>query len=103
MRVRTTPTLCLSLILLLAAGGVRAQDSQPSEYQIKAAVLFNFAKFVEWPPEAFSEASSPFVIGILGENPLGGAVEQTIPAKTVSNRRFTLNAVGDLAEHRRFH
>src|SRR5438094_548123 len=103
MRVRTTPTLCLSLILLLAAGGVRAQDSQPSEYQIKAAFLFNFAKFVEWPPEAFSEASSPFVIGILGENPFGGDLEQTIRGKTVSNRRFTIKEVGSLAETRNCH
>src|SRR6266550_280251 len=98
MRVRATPTPCLSLILLLAVGGVRAQESQPSEYQIKAAFLFNFAKFIEWPPDSFAQPSSPFVIGILGENPFGGDLEQTIRGKTVSNRRFTIKEVGALAE-----
>jgi len=103
MRVRATPTPCLSLILLLAVGGVRAQESQPSEYQIKAAFLFNFAKFVEWPPAAFAEASSPFVIGILGENPFGGDLEQTIRGKTVSDRRFAIKEVGSLAQMRNCH
>ena len=103
MRVRTTPTLCLSLILLLAAGGVRAQDSQPSEYQIKAAFLFNFAKFVEWPLEAFAEPTSPFIIGILGENPFGDDFERTIRAKTVNNRPFTIKEIRSLPEARTCH
>jgi len=41
------------------------EDSQPTEYQIKAAFIFNFAKFVEWPTAAFPKASSPIVVGVL--------------------------------------
>lgn len=86
MTFRATSILVLSLVWLLAFGGVTAQDSTPTEYQIKAAFLFNFAKFVEWPEAAFAEAKSPIVIGILGENPFRDDLEQTIRNKTVNDR-----------------
>jgi hypothetical protein len=90
MRFRTTPFLCLSLILPLAVGAGRAQEAQPSEYQLKAAFLFNFAKFVEWPPRAFTDATSPIVIGILGETRLNADLQRTIRDKTVNNRALAI-------------
>lgn len=80
--------LSLSLIWLLL-GGVpgRAQVSQP-EYQLKAAFLFNFAKFVEWPPAAFANANSPIVIGILGKNPFHDELARMVTNKTVDNRHL---------------
>jgi hypothetical protein len=86
MRLRGTPILCLILAWLLAAGGGRAQESPPSEYQLKAAFLYNFAKFVEWPTAAFSEATAPMVIGILGENPIRADLDRAIRDKTINNR-----------------
>ena len=77
--------LC-ALIINLGFNGLAQQ--QPSEYQIKAAFLFNFAKFVEWPPQAFPETNSPIVIGVLGKNVFGNDLETTIRDKTVNNRRF---------------
>jgi hypothetical protein len=74
--------LGLSWLLLLGGKGL-AQDSQPTEYQIKAAFLFNFAKFVEWPAAAFSGATSPLVIGILGQNPFHDDLARTIRNKTI--------------------
>jgi hypothetical protein len=72
------------LWLLLGVPGF-AQDSQPSEYQIKSAFLFNFAKFVEWPANAFSQPKSPLVIGILGDNPFGEDLQKTIRNKSVDD------------------
>ena len=63
-----------------------AQDSAPSEYQIKAAFLFNFAKFVDWPPETYATPASPIVIGVLGDNVFGNNLERTISGKTINNR-----------------
>jgi hypothetical protein len=80
---RATSMLSLSLFLLLCGGYIRAQDAQPTEYQIKAAFLFNFAKFVSWPPEAFQQPSSPIVFGILGENPFHEDLARTIQNKTI--------------------
>ena len=63
-------------------------QSQPTEYQIKAAFLFNFAKFVEWPAESFPTTNAPIVIGVLGKNDFGADLENTIRDKTVNNRVF---------------
>ncbi len=63
-------------------------QTQPTEYQIKAALLFNFAKFVEWPAEAFPQTNSPIVIGVLGKNVFGTDLKTTIRNKTVNNRHF---------------
>jgi hypothetical protein len=71
------------LFLLPLASG---QDSQLSEYKVKAAFLFNFTKFVEWPPESFARPDAPLVIGVFGENPFGADLEAMIHNKTVNNR-----------------
>ena len=78
--------LLLGLAIGLAFKGL-AQEA-PTEYQVKAAFLFNFAKFVEWPAEAFPETNSPIVIGVLGKNVFGTDLEKTIRGKTVNNRHF---------------
>ena len=78
----------LSLTLLLALEHAWAQGgAQPSEYQIKAAFLFNFIKLTEWPPQA---NTSPIVIGILGNNPFGDVLERTIHDKTIDNRGLVI-------------
>jgi hypothetical protein len=84
--------------LLLAAAHGRGQTASPSEYQLKAAFLLNFAKFVEWPPAAFAEATSPMVLGILGENPFGDALEQTIRDKAINNRPLVVKEFRSAAE-----
>jgi uncharacterized protein DUF4154 len=71
------------LWLPLGGGSGGAQEFRPTEYQIKAAFLFNFAKFVQWPPQAFAAGTSPLVIGILGENPFHDDLARTIQGKTV--------------------
>ena len=88
MRLRVSLIPSLILVWLLAPGGGRAQESPPTEYQLKAAFLLNFAKFVEWPPEAFAKADSPIVLGILGENPFGNILEQTIQGKKVNSHEL---------------
>jgi hypothetical protein len=97
MLFRATLIAGLSLALLLPADA-GAQASQPSQYQVKAAFLFNFAKFVEWPPESFAGEASPLVIGILGDSPFGGDLERTIQNKTINNRSLVIKQLHLLAE-----
>ena len=97
MRFPAILIACLSLALLLPADA-SAQASQPLEYQVKAAFLFNFAKFVEWPPESFAGETSPLVIGILGDSPFGGDLERTIQNKTINNRSIVIKPLRSLAE-----
>lgn len=70
----------------LLTTGARAQVV--NEYQVKAAFIYNFSKFVEWPPQAFKTAKDPITICVLGQNPFGNALEETVSGKMVEGRAF---------------
>ena len=57
--------------------------AQPTEYQIKAAFIYNFARFVDWPTQAFADSTSPMTIGLLGKNVFGDNLQQAISDKTI--------------------
>jgi hypothetical protein len=87
-RTRTPGRVALAACGLLWFGGltVPAQTKSPNEYQVKAVFLFNFAQFVEWPAGAFAGAKTPIVIGVLGQNPFGSYLEDTVRGETVEDR-----------------
>ena len=63
------------------------------EYQVKAAYLFNFGQFVEWPPGAYPSPTAPFVIGIVGDDPFGSMLDEVVRGETIGGhplqvRRF---------------
>ena len=103
MRLRAIPIIALVSVLLLALGSSRAQDAQPSEYQLKAAFLFNFAKFVEWPPEVFSAPAAPIVIGIIGENPFGKDLEDIVRDKKINARALIIKPIASLDDGKKCH
>jgi uncharacterized protein DUF4154 len=67
----------------------------PTEYEVKAVFLYNFAKFVEWPPDPPADVSDPFVIGIVGRDPFGDALEQTLRRKTLNGRPLAIKRFKD--------
>ena len=77
---------CLLGALAVAAPALRAQSGPQNEYAVKAAFLFNFAKFVEWPAEAFATPQSPIVIGIIGSDPFGSILDETTRGERVNGR-----------------
>lgn len=60
------------------------------EYPLKALFLFNFGGYVEWPAYAFSEANSPFVIGVVGTSQLDDTLNQIAAQKTIAGRRIVI-------------
>jgi hypothetical protein len=78
-------TIALVLAALSPAGAQSA-----TEYEIKAAFLYRFASFVEWPPE---ESEAPVTICIAGDNPFGGALERVLHGKTLNGREFIVRAL----------
>lgn len=66
-----------------------AQTSLP-EYKIKANYLYNFGKHVEWPADAFPQTDSPFVIGVLGEDPFRGMLEEIVRNRSLVERRIVV-------------
>jgi len=81
---------CLLTVGLLGTVSSAVQAQTSGEYQVKAAFLYNFAKFVDWPGEAFSDGSAPLVIGVIGNDPFGGALDSAINGKNIGGRRLTV-------------
>lgn len=73
-----------------APDGTTAESSNPDmtvEYGIKAAYLYNFTRFIEWPPAALP-AHVPFVVGVLARDPvLIGAIRESFRGKLMANGR----------------
>ncbi|NKB50005.1 MAG: DUF4154 domain-containing protein [Alphaproteobacteria bacterium] len=67
------------------------------EYLIKAAILFNFAKFASWPETAFSHASAPLRVCVLGDDPFGAALDG-LHGKQVRNRSLVTARIGAVEE-----
>jgi len=92
--LRRAPTLrrscALTLLVLILSGMFPARGQTPKEYQIKAAFLFNFAQFVEWPPASFADANAPICIGVLGDDPFGPVLEQTVQGETINHRKLII-------------
>jgi YfiR/HmsC-like len=92
LRRLTILIVALSVSLSWAPGAL-AQDrdsSDSSEYLIKAGFIFNFAKFVDWPPTTFAQPDSPIVIGILGTDPFGAIIDQIVQDKKIGGRGFVV-------------
>lgn len=80
----------LSGVALLASPAT----AQPvEEHQLKAAVLYNLTKFVEWPPAAFKSAIDPISICLFGESPIAGALERAISGQMIGERRLVVRKV----------
>jgi hypothetical protein len=80
-------TLRMGLLLGLVGlaplrGTVRAADAPVKEYQVKAAILLQSARFVEWP----AEADAPIVVGVLGEDPFGPLLDQIFKGESAKGR-----------------
>jgi YfiR/HmsC-like len=89
------------LAVVVAIGGfsgAAAEGRLVDEYQVKAAFLYNFAKFVEWPPQAFRDASVPIVICVLGQNPFGRSLEEAVDGKIVEDRRLVVRQFADVRQ-----
>jgi YfiR/HmsC-like len=95
---RSCATLAASAALLTAttlSGRPRASvASEPLEYEVKAAFLFRFAQFVEWPADTFKEASEPFTYCTIGEDPFHGSLERTLNGKTIGQRPLRVEHLG---------
>ena len=72
---------------------------QPSEYEVKAAYLYNFANFVEWPETSHPDTSSTLNIGILGSDPFGAAFK-TIAGKRIRGQLVAIHRSHRLADLR---
>lgn len=88
--------LALAPAPVLAAG-------QPSEHDVKAAFLYHFAQYVEWPETAFESPNAPFVLGVVGDDGFLPAVNSAVADRSVSGHRIVIKPVRAPAETRDCH
>lgn len=85
---------CLAVLVLLSPRfqpGASAQANQATEYQVKAAFLFSFAKFIDWPEKSFADPQSPFTICVIGRDPFGTVLDLDSSGKTIGDRVVIVN------------
>lgn len=90
----------LLLLLWLLAGAAHAQPPRAGatpearlEVQVKAAYLYKFAGFVDWPPSAFARPDSPLVIGVAGNDELALQLEQVVAGRSVGGHPLAVRRV----------
>ena len=81
-------------MLLRSAGGAEA----PTEYQVKAVFLYNFSRFVEWPPQTFTAPDEPFVIGVLGSDPFGTRLDEAVRGEQIDQHPLVVRRFRSLGE-----
>jgi len=88
-------------LLAVLAGPARtwAAESVAGEYEIKAAFLYNFARFAEWPPTAVPDSPDVFVIGVLGTDPFGDILDEIAATRTVGDKRIVVRRFATLDEY----
>lgn len=83
---------------LLALPGIGGSQDRKHPNEVEAAFLRNFAHYVEWPPQVFADDQSPWVIGILGDDPFGAILESTFKDRAEKGRAFVVVRAQDLEE-----
>jgi YfiR/HmsC-like len=87
-------SLLLTWACMIAAISYPAHaEGEPTEYQVKAAFLLNFTKFVQWPVTAFSDEHSPLTICILGDDPFGNTLNDTVKGEAVNGHELSIQRI----------
>lgn len=92
LRLLLVAVACLGVTPHLSAADA------PTENQVQAVFLFNFSRFVEWPPQAFAAANEPFVIGIVGSDPFGAHLDEAIHNERINGHPLTVRRFRSISE-----
>jgi uncharacterized protein DUF4154 len=82
----------LAALLAMAAGAADSQQ-QATEAAVKAAFLYKFPGYVEWPAQALGAADAPFVIGVAGSEEVAAELERLVPNRPIANRKVVVRRV----------
>ena len=77
-------------LLIAAAEPARAALTSRAEYEVKAAFIYNFIKFVDWPPESFSGPNTAISVCVLGTDPFGSVLERTFSGRTIGGKELAI-------------
>lgn len=99
-RTRMTALVLAGTAWAMARGAPLTMDDESS---VKAAFLYNFTKFAEWPADKFTDPNSPIVIGIVGDDSLARRLQKMVEAKTVDGRSIVVRRLSRADEMAKCH
>jgi len=104
-RRRLAKVIAASVFLGLWWGDCRVgrADESLSEYQVKALCLYNFAKYVEWPADAFPEAKTPICIGVIGNNEFVDTLKTVVKSKAINGHPISIQPLKAEEDGRKCH
>ncbi len=88
---RFVRTLALAAVLSVCMGF--AAEPVSKEYQLKAAFIYNFTKFVDWPAQRSGSKDLPFTIGVFGKNPFGDELNKLAQGRSVNGRPMIIKNI----------
>ncbi len=88
----------LILSAIIYSRALAAQTNPGSEYQVEAAFLYNFARFVEWPQNAFSGPRQPLGVCVFGHDPFGPALEDSLLGKSIGKHPLMVGHANQLQD-----
>jgi hypothetical protein len=96
----TSRIVGFAAMALFSSAGLNAAPLAPEigEYQIKAVFLYNFAQFVEWPPDSYPNGNSPLIIGIIGDDPFGSYLDEAVKGERINNRAIVIQRYANLQD-----
>jgi len=97
LRALLCGVLACALQPLMSVTSAHAAEN-PGEYQVKAVFVFNFSRFVEWPPQTFSTPSQPFAICILGDDPFAGKLDEAVRGEQVNQHPLLVRHLRNVRE-----
>ena len=83
---------------LLAIPVLHAQNPRPTDYEVKAAYLYNFGRFVEWPEKAVAIQGGPFTVCVLGQDPFGHSLDATLAGETIGGKTIVAKRISSAEE-----
>lgn len=84
------------ILLLLVITTLHGKAEVASPYQLKAAFIYNFLKFIDWPADSLPQENGPFVVGILGRDPFGSTIDNALKGRSVKGRVIEVRRLEDV-------
>jgi hypothetical protein len=92
--LRFALALATAALLLAAPWLAHAQRAEATEASVKAAFLYKFAAYVEWPPDTLP-AGAPFTIGVIGSDAVAGELATLVPGRNIAGHPVVLRQLGE--------
>jgi len=77
---------------------LHAQSQKPTDYEVKAAYLYNFGRFVEWPAKVAAAQSGHFTVCVLGQDPFGPSLDTTLAGETIGGKSIVAKRISNPQE-----